>query len=234
MARILSHVWSQVRGSVGGITYLANQHHQIVARQRTSPVDPSTSNQNRIRQSFSGAAVDWLALTTPQRDAWDEYADSLTYPNPLGNQSLPGRLVAMGNLAFKRYVASRGFTLTTVEKTAPVIPGFLALDPLLIGAPVGTITGVGVSVGNPNAEDIGLFYWRSRAFQPTRNSYKGPWVSPSMGMQTIVSETTGQFDVEIGEDDQVVFIYLRAIVDDGAKRVSEPVILRGIIETTSV
>lgn len=234
MARALSQVYTQIRGSVGGVTYLANQHHQIVCRARTSPVDPSTVNQNKIRQSFSGAAVDWLALTDVQRIAWNDYAAGLTYPNPLGDQTLSGRLVAMGNLAFKRYIASRGFALSSVEKTAPVIPGFLALDPLIIAAPSAAGTGVGLSVGNPNAEDIGLFYWRSRVFNPTRNTFKGPWSSASMGMQTIVSETTGQFDIMVGSDDNVIFVYLRAIVDDGAKRVSQPVILRGIIDTTAI
>lgn len=234
MARALSQVYSQIRGSVGGVTYLANQWHQIVARARTSPVDPSTTNQNKVRQSFSGAAVDWLAQTEANRLLWDEYAQSLTYPNPLGNQTMPGRLVFMSNISFMRYVYARGFTLTTNAKTPPTEPGFLSLDPLVIAAPGAPGTGVSVSVGNPNTEDISVFLWRSRPFAQTRNTYKGPWSSSSMGQLDVSAASTGSYDFSVGSDDQVCFVYGRAIVDDGSKRLSEPFILRGIIDTTTV
>jgi len=231
MARALSQVFSQIRGSTGGVTYLANQWHQIVTRARTSPVDPSTTNQNKVRQAFSGAAVDWLAQTPGNRELWDEYAQSLTYPNPLGNQTMPGRLVFMSNIGFMRYIYSRGFGLTTILKDAPTEPGFLSLDPLIIAGPGAPGTGVSVSVGNPNSEDISCFVWRSRPFAPTRNSYKGPWISSTMGQMDIPAASTGVYDFSVGTDDQAVFVYGRAIVDDGSKRVSQPFILRGIIDT---
>lgn len=232
MARALSQIFTQIRGSIGGDTFLANQHHQIIVRARTSPVDPSTTFQNQVRQGFSGAAVDWLALTDAQRASWNDYAASLTYPNPLGDQTLTGRLVFMGNIAFMRYAAARGFTLTTSLKVAPTIPGFLSLDPLSIGVAGAASTGFTVNVGNPNVEDITAFIWISRIFAPTRNTYKGPWRSNSMIDLDITADTTGNQSFIIGSDDDIVFVYIRAIVDDGAKRVSQPAILRAVVTTS--
>lgn len=232
MARALSQVYTQIRGSVGGVTYLANQYHQIVCRARTSPVDPSTTAQNQVRQAFSGAAVDWLAFTDAQRSDWDDYADSLTYPNPLGDQSLTGRLVAMGNLAFMRYIYARGETLTTSLKTAPTTPGFLSLDPLSIGIAGAASTGFTVNVGNPNPEDISAFIWTSRIFNATRNTYKGPWRTNSMTKLDITAASTGNQAFVQGADGDIVFVYIRAIVDDGLKRISQPAILRAVVTST--
>ena len=232
MARALSQIVTQIRGSVGGITYLANQHHQIVLRARTSPVDPSSTAQNQVRQSFSGAAVDWLGFTDAQRSDWNDYADSLTYPNPLGDQTLSGRLVAMGNIAFMRYLYARGFTLTTVVKTAPTTPGFLSLDPLSISVAGAASTGFTVNIGNPNPEDISAFIWTSRIFNATRNTYKGPWRTNSMVKLDVTADTTGNQSFIMGSDDDIIFVYIRAIVDDGLKRVSQPAILRAVVTTT--
>lgn len=232
MARALSQIVTQIRGSVGGITYLANQHHQIVLRARTSPVDPSTTPQNQVRQAFSGAAVDWLGFTDQERADWDDYADSLTYPNPLGDQTLSGRLVAMGNIAFMRYLYARGFSLTTVVKTAPTTPGFLSLDPLFPDVAGPASTGFTVNVGNPNPEDMSVFIWASRIFNATRNTFKGPWRSNSMVQLDVASAATGNHAFVMGSDGDIVFVYLRAIVDDGLKRVSQPAILRAVVTTT--
>jgi hypothetical protein len=229
--RALSHIFSIMRGSVNGITYTANQFHQIIARAKTAPVDPSTTFQGMVRQAFSGAAVFWEGIAQASRDGWEDYASTLTYSNPLGNTEMPGRQVFMGNIGWMLYLLARGIVFTSQEKTPPLIPGFLSLDPVstgILGAPG---TGFSVNVGNPNSSDILVTARRSRPFTATRNTFKGPFNSNSLDTVVVVGESTGTIDFVGGVDGQVFFVEVRAIVDDGPKQVSQKVILRGVVST---
>jgi hypothetical protein len=162
---MLSHIASKMRGSVGGITYLSNQYHQIVARVRTTPTNPMTSHQTTARSAFAGAATAWKMATQIVRDGWEVYAQSLHYPGPLGPYTVPGRQVFTSLYQLIGYIVARGLaTIAPVwVDTAPVIGGFLNISDIVEVAPTGPGTGIAVSITNLDST--------------TRLTYKGPWLT---------------------------------------------------------
>lgn len=231
MARVKSHLFSIMRGSVGGITYFANQFHQILARHRTSPVDPSTTRQGQVRQSFGSASVLFEALTRPQQSSWQDYASTLSYPNPMGPIQVPGRQVAVGNLGLREYLETLGEVFTGTVDTAPVSTGFLTMSPVSIGPPTAPGTGFSINIGNVNPEDINVVIKRSVVFNNTRNRFKGPFLSSTLQVEKVITSTVGVVDIVVGSNDDVVFVQLRAISEQGPVRTSRPVILRAVVST---
>lgn len=234
MAKFLSQVYVIIRGSVGGVTYTANQFGQLIARAKTSPVHPNTTRQGQVKQAFSGAAVAWKALTDQERIDWNTYALTLTYSNPLGPIVMPGRQTFMGNIGFMRYLLARNFVFTTSADDAPVIPGFLSMDPLDVAVPGAPGTGFEIHVGNPNASDMKVIMEVSRRFDGSRLTYQGPWLTESMVAVDVAAATTSFHLFEGGSDGDVHFVRVRAIVDDGPKQISQEVILRAVVATTAI
>ncbi len=229
MARMRGIHADVIRGSIGGNTFFANQFHQILIRQRTSPIDPSSTRQGQVRQAFGSGSILYAALTETQQDSWDDYAEPLRFPNPLGPISVPGRQVAVGNLGLREYLETLGETFTASVDTAPVLSGFLTMSPLNITEPVAPGTGIGVSIGNPNAEDINVVIELSSLFGPTRKRFKGPFRSSTLQVLKVDSETTGAADILFGTVGQIVFVRFRAISETGPVRTSRPAILRGTV-----
>jgi hypothetical protein len=82
--KFLSPVYSQVTGSIGGITYSHNRYGYY-SRTRVVPVNPSSSRQQAVRGNFLALANDWLnALTAAQRAAWNLYASNVTVKDKMG------------------------------------------------------------------------------------------------------------------------------------------------------
>lgn len=231
MARVKSHIFSTMRGSVAGITYFANQFHQILARHRTSPVDPSTTRQGQVRQAFGAASILFEALTPVEQGRWNDYAQTLTFPNPLGPIQVPGRQVAVGNLGLREYLETLGEAFTATVDTSPTTTGFLTMSPLSIGGPTAPGTGFSVNIGNPNPEDINVVVEQSLIFNSTRNRFKGPFLSSSLQVEKVLTGVTGVLDITVGANDDIVFVRLRAISETGPVRTSRPVILRAVVST---
>jgi hypothetical protein len=121
--RMLSQLATVARGSVGGVTFTANQHHAIVCRARVSPVNPMTQRQSQMRAAFGDAQSLYEALSAADKLAWQDYADTLTFEGPLGNYSVTGRSVCLGNLATALYLDDRGFNVGT-PATLLLLPDF--------------------------------------------------------------------------------------------------------------
>lgn len=220
MARMTSHIASVIRGSVGGLTYSANQFYQIIAKTRSAPVQPNTQAQSRVKAAFTQASTDWLTQIQSVRDAWAAYASGLVYSGPLGEYSVSGRSVFMSNIGFMNYLLARGISFTSAQKTAPVESGFLGVGAVTIGAPSVPGTGFSFQVANPNSEDIKAVMVRSVAFDPTRERYKGPFLTSSlatMNVDTLDVESIDFLNLTLGK---FYFVRLRLIVDDGPKRIS--------------
>lgn len=234
MARLLSIVASIIRGSTGGLTYSANQFHQIIVRARTSPVNPNTTNQTTIRSAFNVASQAWKVMATPVRLAWEEYADSLTYEGPLGPYTMPGRQVCIGNLALAGYIASRELYALVPSVAAPIVPGFLDIGNI-VWAPAGAgETGFIVSVENPNLFDVVVFAQRSIAFGTSRYRFKGPYLSDTDMAQKILSQTTGPLEFYDLTKDAIYFVHLRAITEAGPYKISTDYFLRCISVETPI
>ncbi len=73
-----------ISGSIGGQTFSHNRYGPYI-RSRTTPVNPRSAAQNKIRARVASIATTWsIGLTALQRAAWEVYADSIVMTNKLG------------------------------------------------------------------------------------------------------------------------------------------------------
>ena len=193
--RFQSQVYVIARGSVGGVTYTANQFHQLIARARTAPVNPKTTRQTEIRSAFSGAAELWKQATAAVRLGWNDYASTLIFEGPLGQYTVPGRQVFLGNLGTAIYLQSRVAAPAAILDTAPVLPGFLDIENVTTQAPAGpAVTGVAMSFTQNGSENAIGFCQRSVGWNPTRNRFKGPFLTETLDFASVVAPASGFID----------------------------------------
>lgn len=85
---------SEMRGSISGQTFARNRSGAYV-RNRINPINPQTQAQNQLRYLFAQVAASFKTLSKAQKEAWDDYARSLTFfRNRLGEAYTPsGRQV---------------------------------------------------------------------------------------------------------------------------------------------
>lgn len=228
MARFLSTVYSGIRGSVGGLTYLANQYHQLIVRARTAPVQPNTPLQSAIKTAFSGAEAQWLALSIGERANWDLYAIQTPYTGPLGNYYVPGRIMATGILALRNFLNAVYAAALPVTNTAPITAGWWLLSNVHEVPPAGPGTGIGVSFGTPaGLTGTVVYYEISPAFNSTRLRYKGPWnTGQSDHTAVIPAGTTGIISILNLVAGNIYFLRIRAISALGPYKISRETIVR--------
>ena len=83
MALIKSSLLADSRGSIGGTTYSRNRGGSY-ARNRTVPINPQSLAQERARSDLAQYSVGWGSLTAEQRNAWNQYAETVIGLNVLG------------------------------------------------------------------------------------------------------------------------------------------------------
>lgn len=221
MARALSQVYTIIRGSVGGLTYLANQFHQIVVRARTAPVNPATSQQTIIRSAFSAAAQAWKEATPAERISWGTYAHSCIFTGPLGDYTIPGRSIMMAGFTAATYLNETGLIVNTPADTPPIQTGFANFGTIKTIPPVvPSSTGIGISIGNPNPSDLGVLLNVSLGFHPSRNFYKGPWDLSLLDGLSIAPTTTGTIEISGLETGLKYFFRLKGVEIDGPHRIT--------------
>lgn len=75
---------ADIRGSVGGVTFARNRGGAY-ARNRTVPINPSSTRQTAVRALLGDLSNVWTTtLTQAQRAAWELYAANVPLINPLG------------------------------------------------------------------------------------------------------------------------------------------------------
>jgi hypothetical protein len=231
--KMLSPIASIARGSVGGITFTANQFAQIVCRARTAPVQPGTVPQTKIKSAFTAAQVAWRNLAAAKREGWEDYSDTLSFSGPLGTYKVPGRQVFISNYSLALYAYDRGILDTAPVDTPPTDPGFLSIDNLNIDAPAGSGTGYQVVGNNNNAEDIGIVILNSIPFDDSRLRFKGPFKSDTLFGGITAAAAPVSEDVLGLVADKVYFCSVRAVSNDAPVRISPMYFLRKVAETTS-
>lgn len=235
MAKFLSQVLTIARGSVGGLTYTANQWAQLIMRARTSPVNPNTSLQTNIRSSLAGANALWVAATAQERALWSEYAETCIYSGPLGNYTITGRLMFIACLSLPMYLNARGLSNFTIDQDAPVKPGFYAPGAVSVGD-YGGVTAAGIALDIQNeTEEAGVAYiQRSFAFTVARNRFKGQFDTASA--QSIVLASPGTSHFEFGDltEDLIYFTHVRMVTGEPPFRISTEYILRHVAEAPPV
>jgi hypothetical protein len=233
MARALSPVYSIIRGSVAGLTYLSNQYHQIVVRARTAPVQPGTPLQSAIKTAFSGAESAWLNESDGIRTNWQLYADGTSYKGPIGDYTVPGRLMYTAVQGLRNFINSLYGAALPANSAAPTTPGWHTLSNVHSVPPGGVGTGIGVSFGTPlGLQATKVYYEISPAFNPTRNRYKGPWnTGQSNVTASIPAGTTGIISILNLVVGLVYFVRIRAITATGPYRISIETIVRCVAVT---
>jgi hypothetical protein len=83
MAKFVSQVYSEIRGSVNGVTYSRNRFGLYV-RSKASPVQPRTPAQAERRAQLTVLSQRWRTLDEPLRAEWRALADELTRSDALG------------------------------------------------------------------------------------------------------------------------------------------------------
>lgn len=80
----LGPIVEEASGSESGTTFSRNRYGAYT-RKRTTPVNPSSSRQQTIRNIFAAVAANWSdVLTDAQRAAWNLYGNSVVMQNALG------------------------------------------------------------------------------------------------------------------------------------------------------
>ena len=83
MAKFVSQVYSEIRGSVNGVTYARNRYG-LYARSKASPVQPRTPAQSERRAQLTVLSQRWRTLDESNRAEWRALADELTRSDALG------------------------------------------------------------------------------------------------------------------------------------------------------
>lgn len=173
MAKILSPVWSSIRGSIAGTTYLTTPSGQIIARQRTKPTQPDTTIQNQARAAMNIAAADWNNTTQVIRDAWAAVAPTF---------GKTGRHLYISGRQLIEYINQRALitpapVVTDDAPTVGSVPSFSMAQtvPTLPLTPT-----IEVNITNLQKVRTAFLVEISPPLQPARIFWKGPWV----GLQT--------------------------------------------------
>lgn len=140
-----SPVYSQVSGSVGGLTY-AHAASTMYARARSLPTNPNTTRQVGIRGAVTALSARWnQVLTQAERDGWIAYANASPVTNKLGDP-----LTLSGQQMYIRCNAVRAqITAWTADFTVPVVQALVDTAPSTPGQAVGisSIAAFGVTAG---------------------------------------------------------------------------------------
>lgn len=232
MAKIISPVWSIIRGSIAGTTYLAGPTGQIIARQRTAPVDPGTFIQTMMRSSLAYAAGLWDAQTLANQESWQNYAETVTYQKATGNYHPTGRQAFMAGISMSKYIDTRGLASPTEVTTPPELTGFLLPSNLSMGAPAAAGTGFTVNITADPTDDTLTLINVAGPFGKERNFWKGPWVPQLTYAAIVPGGTSTQLDCIGLIVNRTYFTRVKCVADDASPRVSTEYFMRGVAETT--
>lgn len=229
--KFLSQVYTNVSGSVGGITYFNGRYGHMVARARSAPTQPNSTPQTQIRTAFSNAQALWNLATPTEREQWESYAQTVQYSGPLGDYTIGGRERMLATVGLSSYMNTVFGTIIPVSAGAPRGAGWLLLSELALEDPSLPGTGFELTVGNPNDHDIECHVQISRPLPLTVNFHKGPWDTASALSLAVPSLSTGVLNVFGLEDGLAYFVRVRAVSDTAEHKMSEGFILRGIAAT---
>lgn len=165
----------QMTGSIAGTTFARNRSGNY-ARARTTPVNPSSAPQEKIRAVIAYLTDRWLETVTPaQRSAWGDYASAVAMKNRLGESiNLSG---------FNHYIRSNSGLLYADQAIVDAAPTTMSIpdqDPTLACAASEATQQLSVTFDALAAwaSEVGgfMFVRMSRPQNPTRNFFAGPYL----------------------------------------------------------
>lgn len=164
---------AQLSGSMGAITASHNRGGTYF-RQRATPVNPNSPQQQAVRAIMTALNVSWnVSLTAIQRAAWDTYAANTPLTDVLGEQIHVG-----GKEMYARSNVSRIQAGFTRIDDAPTIFDLAELNPATATYTTATsVINVAFDDNDPWVTDDNglLFVYTSRQQNPSINFFKGPY-----------------------------------------------------------
>lgn len=229
-----SNIVSSGSGSVSGCTFSHNRYGQYI-RNRSIPVNPSSANQQIIRNAFSALATRWSTiLDAVQRAGWNNYAAAVPKTDAFGDQIFI--------LGFNWYIACNvnryaAFGPSDVIDDAPTAYSLASFNSSAPDAP--SVAGANIDINFDEndpwvSQDGGaLFISFSKPLNATRNFFKGPFVSlfditriegdATTPPTTPVTLSVPTFPYGVGSS---IFVRMIAAEQDG--RISSPAIYKTI------
>lgn len=161
---------SDLRGSIGGVTF-SRSRHGLTARRRVKPTRGASDSQSRARAAFSIATAYWRTdLTESDRLAWNAAATTLNLRNALGEPSNPSGFGLFMRINLPRMIGGPALT-----DTPPAV--LIAQWPsVYIYWNEGALRFQLLSVINQFPVERGTIrWWFSPDFSPSRYHPGGPW-----------------------------------------------------------
>lgn len=206
-----------VRGSIGGQTHSRNRYGNYI-RARTTPVNPKSNRQNKIRASIQALSQRWSnVLTALERAAWEVYGDNITRTNKLGQQ-----IKLTGFNHFMRSNAPRSQSDSTIIDAGPTTLTLVPADPTMVGTVDEANQLISVAFDDTldwlDQDDGHMYVFMSEPVAAGRNFVGGPWrLAGALDGDAITPLTSPQtmavpFPVAEG---QVIAVRARISEDDG-------------------
>jgi len=177
MAVFKSSTFSEIRGSVNGMTFSRNAAGAYV-RNKTIPVNPSTLLQNVARGAFQQASERWKTLSLAQRALFENHAATLTRYNKVGDEiNARGQTLFVGWDAFQRYLQQRGYVTNYTIPTTTIPWG--DPSPLDVYTEIPTTPDVGIHLTFHNSslnDDARVLIQVFGPLSATRNYWRGPYI----------------------------------------------------------
>lgn len=169
-----SQVYTQVSGSIGGITY-AHNSAGLYARGRAIPVNPNTSFQQTVRSLFATVGNAWqTVLSAAQREAWEDYAANYQVTDSLGD------LINLSGVAMftRNNVQRLQAGLARVDDGPTIFTGGPS-DPTISATASAATQNITLTFDDTlpwaDLDGAGLLLYVSRPQSPTINYFKGPY-----------------------------------------------------------
>jgi hypothetical protein len=208
MAKIVSPVWSSARGSICGITYLTTSSGQIIARQRTRPVETPSNFRTWIKSAMQQRAAHWNSLSALQRANWDLFA--------IVNGFQTGRLAYLAGTVFMQFVTNTGLAgaVTGLRDDAPDTNNFPQCSISTTTPVIANNDSVAVKITNSGPQRVMQYIEVSPGFNAARNFYKGPWDTSRSFAGTLASGVSALVEFHGLNPGERYFIKARIATDD--------------------
>lgn len=224
-----SQVYTQVSGSVGGLTYAHAKGGTMYSRARALPADPQTAFQLQVRGILAGLVNFWTdVLTSGQRNSWEQYAGNVPVTNALGDSILlSGQNWYIGANTPRAQAAVKLGTSLSPIADAPTVYNRGDLTP---SSAIAYSEASGLSLAYDNADEWAintggaLLVFQGRPRNQSRLAFKGPWrlvgavagdtTTPPTSPLTVTAANITALGFTITEDD-FISTALVAVQADG-------------------
>lgn len=209
MAKLISTIFSSMRGSIAGTTFLTTPAGQIIGRQRTKPVQTPTTYRTYIKDALIEMVAVWNSLNASERQKWNDWAAA----NPPGS----GRHQFLAAQAFQRFgdlLSPTGWTAIIDHFIAPEFNGHPSFTLQAIPYLGAGNTGITVSVKNTAGKSCHYLLEISPGLSPARNYWKGPWLPAYTLGDVIAGGATAPTDFDGLTAGLKYFVRVRALSTD--------------------